>query len=76
LLLPSILLYSFCTESREIPKEGDMNERLTVLKMEDGQGLMEYALILLLVVIIVVAALTLLGSSITQVLLAPVVSNV
>jgi pilus assembly protein Flp/PilA len=76
LLLPGVLFYSFYTKSGEVPKEGDMSERLSVLKSEAGQGLMEYALILMLVAIIVVAALTLLGSSISQALLGPVVSSV
>ena len=37
------------------------------LPNEEGQGLVEYALIIVLVAIVVIAALTALGTSVTQV---------
>jgi pilus assembly protein Flp/PilA len=39
---------------------------LRVLEEEDGQGLVEYALILALIAVVAILALTFLGGSVTQ----------
>ncbi len=42
------------------------NQIWTVLTREEGQGLVEYALIFMLIVIVAIAALTLLGGKVTS----------
>jgi pilus assembly protein Flp/PilA len=43
-----------------------LSARLTMLRREEGQGLVEYALIIALVAIVVIAALVLIGGNITN----------
>jgi pilus assembly protein Flp/PilA len=42
------------------------NQIWTLLTREEGQGLVEYALILMLIIIVAIAALTLLGGKVTS----------
>jgi pilus assembly protein Flp/PilA len=42
------------------------NQIWTLLTREEGQGLVEYALIFMLIVIVAIAALTLLGGKVTS----------